>query len=159
MHGEGRTRTWEAPRAPAKAGRDGQRKEESGAFDFLGFEHRWKVSSRGNDWLKRSTSAKKHRKSLKSLKQWVRTNRHLPKKDFFKRLNSKLRGYYRYYGIQGNQDRLRSYHGKVLMSLYKWLNRRSGRKSHRWPDLCALAKRMKLVTPWEVMRTAAAVAT
>jgi group II intron reverse transcriptase/maturase len=130
-------------------------KEESGAFDFLGFEFRWKVSDRGKDWLKRSTSKKKCQKSEKSLKDWIKENRHVPQKQFFLCLNSKLRGYYNYYGVQGNQDKLGSFHGRVLMNLYKWLNRRSQRRSYCWSDLCDLAKRMKLVTPWEVMRNAA----
>ncbi|SFM13658.1 group II intron maturase-specific domain-containing protein, partial [Halanaerobium salsuginis] len=50
----------------------------------------------------------------------------------FKKLNSKLRGYYNYYGLIGNYDSLEEFFNISLKILYKWLNRRSQRKSMNW---------------------------
>ena len=46
----------------------------------------------------------------------------------FKRLNAKLRGYYNY-GIIGNIQSLRDFFRQARKILYKWLNRRSQKRS------------------------------
>ena len=50
-------------------------------------------------------------------------------KPLFKKLNSKLRGYYNYYGVINNYKSLEEFFNKSLDILYKWLNRRSQRRS------------------------------
>ncbi len=47
-------------------------------------------------------------------------------KTIFKKLNSKLRGHYNYYGVINSYKSLEE---SLLDILYKWLNRRSQRKS------------------------------
>ena len=47
----------------------------------------------------------------------------------FKRLNTKLRGYYNYYGIIGNGRSLKEFFRQAKKILYKWLNRRSQKRS------------------------------
>ena len=69
------------------------RKHEKTSFDFLGFEFRWGVSRKGKDIIKRRTSRKKMRKSLKNLKIWCKENRNKRLHTIFNELNSKLRGY------------------------------------------------------------------
>ncbi|MGB9661666.1 MAG: hypothetical protein ACPL5F_06545 [Moorellaceae bacterium] len=44
-------------------------------------------------------------------------------------LRLKLEGYYRYYGITDNSRRLQAFHHIARCLLFKWLNRRSQRKS------------------------------
>jgi len=50
-------------------------------------------------------------------------------KKLFASLNLKLRGYYNYYGVSGNSDRLREFFNEAMGTLWKWLNRRSQRRS------------------------------
>jgi len=108
------------------------KKQGSKRFEFLGFEFSWSTSLRGKDIIKRRTSRKKLRKSIKNFKEWCKMMRNQKFKTLFKKLNAKLRGYYNYYGIIGNYDSLEEFFNISLKILYKWLNRRSQRKSINW---------------------------
>ncbi len=44
-------------------------------------------------------------------------------------LSRKLRGHYQYFGVVGNLEGLFTVKNYIVDLLYKWLNRRSGRKS------------------------------
>ncbi|MBA3256704.1 MAG: hypothetical protein H0T64_08650 [Pyrinomonadaceae bacterium] len=54
------------------------------SFEFLGFEFRWGKDRQGRDRLKRRTSRKKFRSSLKRAAEWCK-NRHLRMKEQFRR--------------------------------------------------------------------------
>jgi hypothetical protein len=41
------------------------------SFEFLGFEFRWGVNRKGQAWLKRRTTRKKLRNSLKRVTEWA----------------------------------------------------------------------------------------
>jgi len=47
----------------------------------------------------------------------------------------KLRGHYNYFGVIGNLAGLHAVSQHVMELLYKWLNRRSGRRSFTWEKL------------------------
>lgn len=68
------------------------------SFEFLGFEIRWGVVDNGKDSIRRRTSRKKLRKSIKMLKEWCKASRNVRLRKFFNQLNDKLRGYYNHYG-------------------------------------------------------------
>jgi group II intron reverse transcriptase/maturase len=103
-----------------------------GSFDFLGFEFRWGKDRKGNAHLKRKTSRKKLRNSLKSFAEWCKRNRQLSIRELFEQLNRKLRGYYNYYGVSGNSARLSEFYYNAVKIVLKWLNRRSQRGSYTW---------------------------
>lgn len=117
-------------------------KERNGTFEYLGFNFRWQKSRSGKDWLKRTTSKSRLRKTLTTFTQWCRKNRHKRSKEFVKTLNAKLRGYYNYYGVIGNYDGLSRFFYYATRILFKWLNRRSQKKSYSWAAfkdfLCAI---------------------
>ena len=108
------------------------RNGEPGAtrFDFLGFEFHWGKDRAGKPHLKRRTSRKKLRNSLANFTQWCKQSRHTPMKKLFASLNLKLRGYYNYYGVSGNSDRLKEFFNEGLRTLWNWLNRRSQHRSY-----------------------------
>lgn len=103
-----------------------------GTFDFLGFTHYCGKSQKGNFRVKRKTSRKKLRANLTRLQDWLRKNRTVVAKELMKALNRKLQGYYNYYGVTDNSRRLEEYVYQVTRILYKWLNRRSQKKSFNW---------------------------
>ena len=78
------------------------KKNQSGSFEFLGFEFRWEKSRKGKDIIKKRTSRKKLRKSINNFTLWCKKMRNKRFKTIFKKLNSKLRGYYNYYGVINN---------------------------------------------------------
>ena len=58
----------------------------------------------------------------------------------FKRLNAKLRGYHNYYGIMGTGRSLKEFFRQARKILYKWLNRRSQKRSldyNAFDQVCA----------------------
>jgi len=98
-------------------------------FEFLGFEFRWGTSRKGKDIIKRRTSRKKLLASLIKFSLWCRKCRNLRLRRIFKLLNAKLRGYYNYYGITGNFASLQEFFRQAMKILFKWLNRRSQKRS------------------------------
>lgn len=124
-----------------------KKKKNRASFEFLGFEFRWGKSLSGKDSIKRRTSRNKLRKSIKNLLQWCKENRHLRLRKFFDFLNVKLRGYYTHYGIIGNSESLYQYHEAARQILFKWLNRRSQRKSFNWKTFNKIVKIYNMVTP------------
>ncbi|MBK9248818.1 MAG: hypothetical protein IPM69_12050 [Ignavibacteria bacterium] len=47
-------------------------------------------------------------------------------------ISQMVRGHYHYYGVSENSKSLWNYKDKVKKLLYKWLNRRSQKKSYTW---------------------------
>jgi len=123
------------------------RQKENGTFEFLGFEFRWIMSRNGKPQVKRRTSRKKFRQSLANFTMWCKGHRHLKKKVLFQVLNSKLRGYYNYYGVIGNYASLKEFYENIIRILFKWLNRRSQRKSYNWRGFKVLLKRYEVIKP------------
>lgn len=121
--------------------------EDKASFDFLGFEFRWGISRAGKVHLRKRTSRKNLRKSLKSLAEWCKKNRSLRMTDFFRKLNAKLRGYYNYFGVIGNYESLASFFYQGMRIIFKWLNRRSQRKSYNWCGFNELLKHFGIERP------------
>ncbi|WP_425800848.1 group II intron reverse transcriptase/maturase [Desulfitobacterium sp. Sab5] len=127
-------------------------REQSSSFEFLGLEFRWGTSRRGKTIITRRTARKRLRKSLANFKAWCKENRNKRLRRLFPELNSKLRGYYNYYGLIGNAESLKIFYGQVMKILYKWLNRRSQRKSFDWDEFNKVLKRYGVPTP-RIMET------
>lgn len=123
------------------------RKQEKTYFEFLGFEYRWAVSALGKDIIKRRTSRNKLRQSLSNMKNWCKSIRSKRLVAIIKLFNSKLRGYYNYYGVIGNSKDLNGFYRITMETLYKWLNRRSQRRSFNWIEFKKMIKRYGVITP------------
>ena len=104
----------------------------SGKFTFLGFDFYWGKSRHNpNYWrVRRVTNAKKFRNGLKALKDWLKKSRSLPLPEIIATLKSKLRGVWNYYGVIGNSERNGRFAWFAQRLVYKWLNRRSQRRSY-----------------------------
>ncbi len=117
------------------------------SFDFLGFEFRWGLSRWGKPTLKRRTSRKKYMASLANFRAWSKENRSLPLRLLFGKLNSKLRGYYNYFGLRCNSESLWDFLYQIERILFKWINRRSQRKSYNWKGFNQLLEGFKVPRP------------
>src|SRR6266576_6953084 len=122
------------------------------SFDFLGFEFRWGIDRKGQARLKRRTSRKKFRNSVKRVAEWCKKNRHRRVREQFQLLNAKLRGYYNYYGVRGNYESLNEFFQQVQRLHLKWLNRRSQRQSYNWLGYRELLRHFALARPRIAMR-------
>jgi RNA-directed DNA polymerase len=100
-------------------------------FDFLGFT--FYCSTNGNKEFFRckvKTSKKKFRSKILAIKEWIKYNRTMPVGDLIKMINQKLRGHYQYYGVTDNTIGVKGYLNAVTWLLFKWLNRRSQKRSY-----------------------------
>lgn len=104
----------------------------NGKFDFLGFEFRWGKTRKGKMGVKKRTAPKKLRKSIMSFTEWCRKIGSVSKRQIFRKLNAKLRGYYNYYGIIGNYKSLGKFYYKIMKILFKWLKRKSFKRRLSW---------------------------
>jgi len=117
-------------------------------FTFLGFEFFWKEDREGTPRVKRRTARKKLQSAVKRMKEWIRSSRSLPCRDFFKIVNAKLRGHYNYYGVKGNYLSLKHFFKVTLKTAFKWLNRRGGkRRSFTGTGFDELLVRMQIALP------------
>lgn len=116
-------------------------------FTFLGFTHYCSHGRSGQFRVKRKTSRKKFAKKCKEVNRLIRDMRTLPLKVIMKKLNQILVGYYHYYGITDNSQSLNDFRFRMTRSLYKWLNRRSQRKSYNWGEFNQMLKAYPLAKP------------
>ena len=116
-------------------------------FNFLGFTHYCSRSRNGKFRVKRKTSRKKFVKKCREVHQLLKRMRKLPVADIIHKLDQILVGYFHYYGITDNIDKLADFCCAVRKSLFYWLNRRSERRSYDWDGFNALLKEYPLVRP------------
>ena len=132
---------------PGYGNNAGDNEKKNGSFDLLGFTHYWSKSRRGRWMVKQKTSKKSFKRKLKTFSIWCRANRHLKINRQWGTLTSKLRGHYEYYGTPFNSQNLRNMLYRVTKIWFKWLNRRSQRKSMNWEQFNRLLRRLPLPRP------------
>jgi len=102
-------------------------------FDYLGFTFYIRLTRKGQVHVAVMTSRKRLRAKLKKVKLWCRQNRHKHKLlRLWKIFNSKLRGHVQYYGVSLNCDQVNAFVYQSTRIFFKWINRRSQRKSITW---------------------------
>ncbi len=95
--------------------------------------------------MKRKTSKKRVRRALKNLNLWlgeVCSAYKLPV--IWKVMGMKLRGHFNYFGVSDNRQALLHFEDKANKLLYKWLNRRSQRRSYTWASFLRYRARYPL---------------
>jgi RNA-directed DNA polymerase len=89
-------------------------------FSFLGFDFRWTVSRNGKDYILMETNPKRMTKSLKA---------------------------FNYYGIRGNSHKINEFYEIATKILYKWLNRRSQKRSFNFEEFNEKMRYYGLIRP------------
>lgn len=127
--------------------------ESNGTFDFLGFEFSWSESKRKKTkYVRLATAKKRFKRSVENLKEWFQKNRNLAVPEIIKKLNRKLIGVYNYFGVIGNYDCLSKFYKITRVTLHKWLNKRSQKKSYTWEGFNKLLRIIPLALPRIVKR-------
>ena len=127
--------------------RNGKKPE---TFTFLGFTHYCSKSRSGEFRVKRKTSKKKFNKKIKEMDAEIKERLvilGLKVPDVIYWLNQVLVGYFHYYGITDNYNMLSRFVYRIEMTLFKWLNRRSQRRSYTWETFRELRKNYPLAKP------------
>jgi len=128
---EEKTRSIEFGRfARESANKRGAKPEE---FTFLGFTHYCGKTRRGYYKLKRRTSRKKLRVSLRGFTDWaIRARCAMRKGEMLRAARRRVIGHLSYYAITDNSERCSYYVYRTTRILFKWLNRKSQRKAYTW---------------------------
>lgn len=103
-------------------------------FEFLGFNFRWGLSREKKAVVMLRTAKEKQKSSHKKLYNWIKYNRSLPITAMMNRVKKMLQGFVNYYGVPDNSKSVTRYQYHTRMTLFKWLNRRSQRRSYNWPE-------------------------
>ncbi len=115
-------------------------KKNSETFTFLGFELRWIATRRGIDTVRLRTDPKRQRRIVKRFSEWCKTHRNKRMQWIMGMVKTKLRGLREYYGVRGNSAALGQLHFLFCKTLYRWLNRRSERRSYNWKQFSRIWK-------------------
>ena len=134
-------------RREEKSSGDGKSGGKLKTFDLLGFTHYWGKTRKGGWAVMRKTMKSRMVRSVQSIDQWCRENRHKPVREQWKKLCEKVRGHYGYYGITGNARSLGRFQDQVKRSWLRWLNRRNSRRDFTWEKFNLLLKRYPLPCP------------
>jgi group II intron reverse transcriptase/maturase len=127
--------------------RNGKKPE---TFTFLGFTHYCSKGRNGQFRVKRKTSKKKFNKKVKEMDKELREkiiDLGYKATEVIKWVNQVLVGYFHYYGITDNTRMLSSFVYRIDRILFKWLNRRSQKRSYTWDSYGELKKEFPLAKP------------
>jgi RNA-directed DNA polymerase len=94
------------------------------------------------------TARKKFKAAIANLLSWIKAERSkLGTRSIFMKLRQKLQGHWNYYGVSGNFEMLWKYYHQALEIMFKWLNRRSQRKSCTWGRFMEIVKYFGIPRP------------
>lgn len=116
-------------------------------FDFLGFTHFCGVTKDGRFSLQVKTSRKKYKAAIRAQKDWLKAMRQQPIKDSWPLLAAKLRGHYNYYAVSGNFAAVQRYYAQTGVLIFKWMNRRSQKRTWNWEQFQVYLERHPLPQP------------
>jgi group II intron reverse transcriptase/maturase len=115
--------------------------EKRPSYTFLGFTHYCGRTRHGNFKVKRYTSRKKFRAKLRDYTGWIRKTRGVMcTGELMRRAKSRIVGHLNYYAITDNFESCNSFHYWFTCITFKWLNRRSQRKSYNWKEFNQMLK-------------------
>ena len=129
-----------------------QKAQQEGAkvatFDFLALTHYCARARSGKFKLGRRTASSKFRQKMKAMNIWLKDVRNAMKlKEWWSLLELKLMGHYRYYGVSDNSYAINAFYNQTLRLVYKWINRRSQKKSYNWAQFWRFLKFNPLPKP------------
>lgn len=123
-------------------------------FHFTNFTFYW-ATERGSYKKRLRIKTKKERlfKAITTVKVWLQENRNrYTTAKIWNHIKSQLRGHYNYFGLDCNRPKLCHYYHEVRGLLFRWLNRRSQRKSINGAKFERMLLRDPLPFPPDVRR-------
>lgn len=105
-------------------------KQSHDSFNFLGFTF-YRGKQRSRKILKIKTEKGKLKRAIEDFYRWIKANRNRMKlKELWSLAKAKITGHLNYYGYWMNNLKINHFYNEAWKSLYKWLNRRSQKRSY-----------------------------
>lgn len=118
--------------------------EKRPMFTFLGLTHYCGKTRNGLFKVKRHTSVKKIRTKLREYTEWIRRARAaMNTGELIRRAKARIQGHLNYYAITDNSRSCNMFHYWFTRITFKWLNRRSQRKSYNWTEFNQMMRDVK----------------
>lgn len=109
----------------------GETKPET--FDFLGLTHYCTHTKDGRFMVRVKTSRKRMTRAMGSMNLWLKAVRNrVTLKQIWQTIALKLQGHYNYYGVSGNFEGINRFYQRTRRLTYRWMNRRSQKKTWNW---------------------------
>lgn len=123
-------------------------KDSKEKFDFLGFTHTNSTNRKGKYKLSHHTSGKKSKAKKQAVKMWLKESVRIYKIPYLiKKLNIKLQGTFRYYGVSDNYKWMTSFREYAIYQLRYQLGRRSQRGKISWRKLNRILEYNPIIMP------------
>jgi group II intron reverse transcriptase/maturase len=117
-------------------------------FGFLGFTHFCDKSRKGKFKVGRKTDKKKFSAKIKEMNIWLKSVRNLCRvREWWPTLCAKLRGHFQYFGVSGNHRGINKFFFLTIRHVFKWMNRRSQKKSFNWTTFVKYIQRVGIPKP------------
>ena len=105
-------------------------KDKMQTFNFLGFTCYGVKTRNGKFGVRFKTSKQGMANKIRGFKEWIKGIRSLkPLKELWPIMKAKLIGHYNYFGVNGNMRCLQKFYWEIRRLIFKWINRRSQKKS------------------------------
>jgi RNA-directed DNA polymerase len=100
---------------------------------LLGFELYWGIKPGAGRLLKVKTIPKRLARAAQNFTDWVKGIRNRKTMaTIWTEAASKMTGHYAYYGVMTNEAKLAHFYWSCVGALFRWLNRRSQKRSFTW---------------------------
>jgi group II intron reverse transcriptase/maturase len=111
-------------------------------FKFLGFTFYFGRSRKGNSCVVKIKTAKTtFAKKIKDINTWCKTNRNRFRLAYlWKIFIAKIRGHIQYYGVSHNYEAIKHFIYRAERIFFKWINRRSQKRSFNWEKFSQFEK-------------------
>lgn len=124
--------------AAKRCGQDGRKRPET--FNFLGFTHFVSQSRRGRFKVGRATQRERMTQKLNEVSRKLAKLRTAGGKVMMDYARRHVEGHLAYYAVSGNARQIGNYVRQVEYRLFKWLNRRSHKRSCCWKKFQGVLK-------------------
>ena len=127
-------------------------KENHKSFSFLGLTFYWGKQNK-RKVLKVKTQKEKLIRGINEFDVWIKKIRNTMKlKDIWKLAKSKIVGHINYYGYAENNLKINHFYYEAIRSLFKWLNRRSQKRSYTQEGFKERIKNFPLMPIWNDLK-------
>jgi group II intron reverse transcriptase/maturase len=116
-------------------------------FDFLGFTFINGKSRKGYYKVVIITSSKKLKAKRIVVKAWIKSQMHRPVVEIINKLNKKLVGHYRYYGLNGNFYKMNEFRNFCIKRLFRVLRKRGQKHKINWEKFQRIMKFSPVASP------------
>lgn len=147
-----RTQKYKLILHPEKTKKLQMKKGSKESFDFLGFTFYWGKQHKRIE-LKVKTQKGKLIKAINEFYQWIKAVRNQFKLSMIWNLaKARIEGHLNYFGYAMNNLKCHHFCSEAIRALYKWLNRRSQKRSYTWEGFKERLRNMPVYNSFEVRK-------